>query len=194
MAAKTVTANTTVNHWAPRLRRVPVVLLLCAVLLGLWGLSLPGPGRVLCDRAAPGQVYCQAIWPRPWAWLPRAQRFALQEIAIDSELCDKTPRGGVRFCHRLTLLGPGRQLTLPEVRTPLSATALSDQLHRFMAGEGSPQLAWSGDRPLLPWRTPVIALLLATASWALWDVRWPPIPPTPLALDGAADAATTTKD
>ncbi|PSN13378.1 hypothetical protein C7293_16170 [filamentous cyanobacterium CCT1] len=131
---------------------------------------------------------------RPWAWLPRAQGFALQEIAIASDLCDNTPRGGVRFCHRLTLLGPGRQLTLPEVRTPLSAAALSDQLHRFMAGEGSPQLAWSGDRPLFPWRTPAIALLLMAATWALWDVHWPPLLPSTLALDGAEGETITTKD
>lgn len=184
----------TVNSWASRLRRVPVVLLLCTALLGLWSLSLPGPSSVLCDRAAPGQVYCQAIRSRPWAWLPRAQGFALQEIAIASELCDNTPRGGVRFCHRLTLLGPRQQLTLPEVRTPLSATALSDQLHRFMAGEGSPQLVWSGDRPMLPWRTPAIALLLAAATWALWDVRCLPMSHSPLALDGATDKTITTKD
>ncbi|PSR13724.1 hypothetical protein C8255_24995 [filamentous cyanobacterium CCP3] len=131
---------------------------------------------------------------RPWAWLSPNQGFALQEIAIASDLCDNTPRGGVRFCHRLTLLGAGRQLTLPEVRTPLSASALSDQLHRFMAGEGSSQLAWSGDRPLLPWRTPAIVLLLMAATWALWDVRWPPLPPSPLALDGAEEATITTKD
>ncbi|MGB3309563.1 MAG: hypothetical protein WBG32_21685 [Nodosilinea sp.] len=186
-------AKTAIDHWAPRLRRVPVVVVICAALLGLWGTHVPGPSSVVCDRAAPGQVYCQAIRPRAWAWLP-PQSFALQDIAMASDLCDNTPRGGVRFCHRLTLLGPGRQITLPELRTPLSATALSDQLHRFMAGEGSPQLVWSGDRSLLPWRTPAIALLLSAATWALWDVRWPPVPQSPLALDGAADAAVTTKD
>ncbi|MGG6238363.1 hypothetical protein ACQ4N7_06950 [Nodosilinea sp. AN01ver1] len=184
----------TVNPWTLRLRRVPVVLLLCTALLGLWGRSLPGPSSVLCDRAAPGQVYCQAIRSQPWAWLPRDQGFALQDFAMASELCDNTPRGGVRFCHRLTLLGTGRQLTLPEVRTPLSATALSEQLHRFMAGEGSPQLVWSGDRPMFPWRTLAIALLLVAATWALWDVRWPPLPPSPLALDGAKGETMTTKD
>lgn len=182
--------ETTTVSGLPRLR-VPVVLLLCAGLLGLWGMSLPGPSSVVCNRAAPNQVYCQAVPAQPW--FPHRPGFALQDIAITSELCDKTPRGGVRFCHRLTLLGAGRQVTLPEVRSPLSAAALSEQLHRFMAGEGSPQLIWSGDRPLVPWRTPAIALLLTVATWALWDVRWPPLPPSPLAMDGAPERTTDKK-
>jgi hypothetical protein len=175
-----------IEKWGPRLRRVPVVVLIAVLLVGLWGLRMPGPRGVVCDRAAPDQVYCRATRPRPWAWLPQATRpFRLHDIAITSELCDNTPRGGVRFCHRLTLLGPGRQVTLPEVRTPLSGTALSDQLHRFIAGEGSPQLIWSSNPRWLPWRTLAIALLLLIANWALWDIRWPPAPPSPLAMDGS---------
>jgi hypothetical protein len=104
---------------------------------------------------------------------------------MTSELCDNNPRGGVRFCHRLTLLGLGQQATLAEVRTPLSATALRDQIQRFIAGEGGPQLIWSSSPLWLPGRTVAIAMLLAIATWALWDLRWPPIPPSPLALDGA---------
>ena len=44
--------ETTTVSGLPRLR-VPVVLLLCAGLLGLWGMSLPGPRSVVCNRAAP---------------------------------------------------------------------------------------------------------------------------------------------
>ncbi|MGB3136497.1 MAG: hypothetical protein WBB18_06815 [Nodosilinea sp.] len=173
------------ENWASGLRRVPLVLLLCAGLLGLWAVSLPGPSSAVCVRAAPDQVYCQAIWPQPWAWLPLPPRFTLQTVAITSELCDRSPRGGVRFCHRLTLLGSDGQVTLPEVRTPVPAAVIEDHLHRFIAGEGSPQLSWSGRPPRL-WRTAAIALLLLTAVWALWDVRWPPISPSSLAMDGAA--------
>ncbi|PZV19280.1 MAG: hypothetical protein DCF21_07585 [Leptolyngbya sp.] len=176
--------KTAAEKWAPSLRRVPVVVLISALLLGLWGLRMPGPLGVVCDRAAPGQVYCQTTLPSPWAWLP-SRTFALQNFTITSDLCDNNPQGGVRFCHRLTLLGAGRQVTLPEVRTPLSARAITDQLRQFIAGEGSPQLIWSSTTRWLPWRTLTIALLLVVASWALWDLRWPPVAPTPLAMDGA---------
>lgn len=177
--------KTAVEKWAPSLRRVPVVVLISALLLGLWGLRMPGPRGVVCDRAAPGQVYCQATLPSPWAWLP-SRTFALQKFTITSDLCDNNPQGGVRFCHRLTLLGVGQQVTLPELRTPLSARAITEQLHQFIAGEGGPQLIWSSTTRWLPWRTLTIALLLAVANWALWDLRWPPLPPSPLAMDGAA--------
>jgi hypothetical protein len=174
-----------------QVRRVPLVLVLCTLLLGIWGLRPPSPQGVMCDRISPGQVICQATLPRPWVWLPPVpftpRPFALQDIALSSTLCDNSPRGGVRFCHRLTLLGTGRPVTLPEVRTPLSAAALSDQLQRFMAGEGAPQLHWSSPAPEVPWRTLAIALLLAVATWALWDVRWPPTQPSPLAQDGAEE-------
>ncbi|WOD39477.1 hypothetical protein [Nodosilinea sp. E11] len=174
-----------IENWGPRLRRIPVVVILGALLVGLWGLSAPAPQGVVCDRAAPGQVYCQASLPRPWAWWPQSQRaFALEDVALTSELCDNTPRGGVRFCHRLTLRGAEHQVTLSEVRTPLSAAALRDQLHRYIAGEGSPQLIWSSSSLGLPWRTLAITLLLAIATWALWDIRWPPLRPLPQALDG----------
>ncbi len=181
------------DSWRSKLRRVPIVMLLCVALLGLWGVSRPGPRAVVCDsprqpvsdhRAAPGQVYCQATLPPPWAWLP-SQRFLLDDIAITSELCDNDPRGGVRFCHRITLLGREQQVTLPEVRTPLSAATLKEQLRQFMVGEGGPSLSCSSATGDIPWRSLIIALLLAIASWALWDVRWPPLPPSSLARDGA---------
>lgn len=183
------------DSWRSKLRRVPIVLLIGVALLGLWGMSRPGPRAVVCDRTAPGQVYCRATLPPPWAWLPNPS-FLLDDMAMTSELCDNTPRGGVRFCHRITLLGREHQVTLPEVRTPLSAATLREQLRQFIAGEGSPRLSWSSATGGIPWRSLVIALLLAIASWALWDVRWPPLAPSPLALDGALPARRTsdTKD
>lgn len=191
------------GNWTLKLRQIPVVVVLCLMLLGLWSVSLPDPSTVVCDgpqgpasdhRAAPSPVYCRATLPPPWAWLPN-QSFLLEDVAITSELCDNNPHGGVRFCHRLTLLGPDRQITLPEVRTPLSAAALREQLRQFMAGEGSPRLIWSSPGRV-PWRTLSIGLLLLLASWGLWDVRWPPVVPSSLALDGAVPTrrAIDTKD
>jgi hypothetical protein len=177
------------EQWQAHLRRVPLVLLLCGLLLGLEGLRGVAPSGVRCDRTAPGQVTCQTLLPAPWAWLP-ASPLPLEDMAITSRLCDNTPRGGVRFCHRLTLLGPGRSITLPEVRTPLAAAALTDQLQRFIAGEGSPQIQWSRPSPGVPWRSLGLGLLLAIAAWALWDVRWPPLAPSPLALDGSPKKPT----
>ncbi|MBD1876581.1 hypothetical protein H6F75_24135 [Nodosilinea sp. FACHB-131] len=183
------------GNWGLRLRQIPVVAVLCLVLLGLWGVSRPAPSTVVCDRAAPSQVYCRATLPLPWAWLP-SRSFLLDDVAMTSELCDNNPHGGVRFCHRLTLLGADYQITLPEVRTPLAAAALREQLRQFVAGEGSPRLSWSSPGSGVPWRTLVIGSLLVVASWALWDVRWPPVAPSPLALDGAVPAhrAIDTKD
>lgn len=178
------------DRWGSRLRRVPVVMVLCGLLLGLWGLRMPGPSGVVCDRSGeptaalgdtPRPVYCQVQWPRPWAWRPQGERtFQLHDVAITSELCDRTPRGGVRFCHHITLVGmtlagAGRQVTLPEFRAPLSGAVLTDQLQGFIAGEGSAHLSWRGD-PALPLRFLTVILLLAVAIWGLWEVRWPPIP------------------
>ncbi len=173
------------DQWSARLRRVPLALVVGGLLLGLWMVRLPGPSGVVCDRMAPSQVVCQATLPRPWAWLPQSSGpLQLQDVTITSDLCDNNPRGGVRFCHRLTLLGQGQALTLPEIRTPLSGAVLTDQIKRFMAGEGASRLSWSGPSQGWPRMTLAIALLLAVATWGLWDLRWPPAPAPWPALDG----------
>ena len=173
------------NQWRARLRRVPLALVVGGLLLGLWLVRLPGPSGVLCDRMASGEVVCQATLPRPWAWLPQSSgSLQLRGVTITSDLCDNDPLGGVRFCHRLTLLGQGQALTLPEIRTPLSGAVITDQIDRFMAGEGASRLSWSGPAQGWPLMTLVIALLLAVATWGLWDLRWPPAPAPWPAPDG----------
>ncbi|NJL45086.1 MAG: hypothetical protein HC922_03700 [Leptolyngbyaceae cyanobacterium SM2_3_12] len=174
------------------LRRLPVVAVLCGLVFLIYGLGLTGRLAVICDRAAPNQVQCQVTQPRLFTWLPPStQLFQLQDVTIASELCDNNPRGGVRYCHRLTLVGTHEQHTLPEVRTPLSATTLLENLRGFIAGEGSPRMAWSTPTTLPNQaRTGAIGLLLLVTTWGLWDLRWPPHPASFLEMDGAAEPET----
>lgn len=188
-------------------RRIPVVAVLCmATFLG-YGIS-PSPVMAVVCTASPASIAdlgsaeslsalardglardsatCQVSRSRRFGWLPsQTQTFALQDVAIASRLCDNNPRGGVRFCHRVTLLGNRASVTLPDVRTPLTAATLMDSLRNFMAGQGSPQLTWSTPHRLRQWlSTMVLGLLLAIAAWGLWPIQWPPERRSPLALDG----------
>lgn len=184
------------SHALAGLRRVPWVGVLCALMFLVYGLGPTGQPAVICDRAAPNQVQCQVSQPRLFSGLPAStHRLQLQDVSITSELCDNNPRGGVRFCHRLTLLGDHQQYTLAEVRTPLSAATLLENLRGFMAGEGSSRLAWSAAPTLTSqFRTGAIGLLLLMATWGLWDLRWPPRPASPLEMDGAGAREPETID
>lgn len=189
-------------------RRIPVVALMCAVVFLVYGVlpspvmavvcqapaqTMPAPGRTTQEpgMSAMGNqmddsAQCQVRRSRHFGWLPaQTQTFDLRNVAIASRLCDNTPRGGVRFCHRLTLLGDRDRVTLPEIRTPLTAAALTDTLHSFMAGQGSSQLTWSTPHRLWQWlSTLILGLLVAIAAWGLWPIQWPSQRPSSLALDG----------
>ncbi|HIK43706.1 MAG TPA: hypothetical protein IGR64_02345 [Leptolyngbyaceae cyanobacterium M65_K2018_010] len=178
-------------------RSVPIVAIGCALIFLAYGLG-GGPGlAVVCDGPQGDPVdtipeqfpHCRVSQWRRLGGLPALTRdFYLEDVEIVSHLCDNTPRGGVRFCHRLTLLGDPGSVTLAEIRTPLTAQSLVDGLQNFIAGEGSDRLAWTTPRP---WRghltTAIIGLLLAITAWGWWEVRWPAEPPSPLAVDGEAE-------
>lgn len=191
------------------LRRIPVVAVLCILMFLGYGV-FPSPGMAVVCTAPPSRLApmaaedasnlvsdaaegerttCQVSRSRRFGWLPpQTQTFALADVEIASRLCDNTPRGGVRFCHRLTLLGDHTSVTLPEVRTPLTATTLTDSLHSFMLGQGSPQLTWSTPHRLRQGlSTMVLGLLLAVAAWGLWPIQWPSQRLASLALDGDDD-------
>ena len=176
--------------------RIPVVAVFCAAVFIVYGLVSTAQESVTCSRLSPGQVQCQVARSLLFGRLPTTTtQFHLRDIAIDSTMCDNTPRGGVRFCHRVTLLGnqPGANeqsrpmaQPLPEMRTPLSATTVRDQFLRFINGEGEKHLTFTLTEQLATHiRTGVLGLLLAIAAWGFWDIQWPPVQISPLAMDGA---------
>ncbi|MGF1570056.1 MAG: hypothetical protein ACFCVD_18630 [Nodosilinea sp.] len=175
--------------------RIPVVAVVGTLLLIAYSLGATATQTVSCQRLAPGQVYCQVTQARPLSGvLAPAQPFQLQDMTISSELCDNTPQGGVRFCHRLTLLGDQGSVTLPEVRTPLSAATVIENLRSFIAGEGGTSLVWATPKDVAnPLRMFAIGILFTIAAWGFWDVRWPPLPTSPLAIDGTGDLGTHSK-
>ncbi len=176
--------------------RIPVVAVVCAAVFTVFGLTSTAQQSITCDRLAPGQVQCQVARSLLFGILPTTTtQFWLQDIAIDSTMCDNTPRGGVRFCHQVTLLGnqpetDGRSRSLsqplPQMRTPLSAATVRDQFLRFIKGEGEKRLTFAVTGQLAAYiRTGILGLLLAIAAWGFWDIQWPPVQVSPLAMDGA---------
>jgi hypothetical protein len=176
--------------------RIPVVAVVCAAFFLVYGLRSTGQQDITCNRLAPGQVQCQVVRSLFFGWLPTTTtQFLLQDLTIDSTICDNTPRGGVRFCHHVTLLGedlsphaqgrPASQL-LPEMRTPLSAITVKDKFRNFIQGDGTDKLTFEVTaQPSSYLRTGVLGLLLGIVAWGFWDIQWPPVRVSALAMDGA---------
>jgi hypothetical protein len=186
--------------------RIPVVAVLCALMFLGYGLGASPEIAVVCEAAQVSDTssakagerifpHCQVRQERRLSGLPAVTiGFNLQDTAITSSLCDNTPRGGVRFCHRLTLIGDQATVTLPEIRTPLPATTLTDRLRRFIADQGSSDTSEPVTDRRLSWTTPhslanqlstvAIGVLLSVTAWGLWDIKWPPLDPSPLSSDG----------
>jgi hypothetical protein len=167
-------------------QRLPVVALVCLLIFALYAAS-PGEAiNVHCYAPQATVAHCQVNQGRRLGWLPqRATEFDWLDFTLDSRLCDNTPRGGVRFCHRLTLMSANRHLTLPELRTPLSADNIVQSLTRFQSGQGPTDLTWSAPQPWLETlQTFTLALLLTITAWGFGFWRWLP---KPLALGDSDD-------
>ncbi|MEB3289580.1 MAG: hypothetical protein VKI82_06665 [Leptolyngbya sp.] len=139
-------------------------------MFSLYGAS---PGQAItvhCQAPGPSSpvAHCQVDQGRRLVGLPAQHRdLTWATFTLTSTLCDNTPQGGVRFCHRLTLLGTP-PLVLPEWRTPLTAAAVSQRLRQFLAGQGPDTLTWITPRPPLePLQTVLLALLLTVTTWGL---------------------------
>lgn len=180
-------------------RRIPVVAVLCALVFAFYGAS-PGPGISVSCQAPQAEdlaPHCQVQRSRRLGWLPHQRAdFLWTDLTLTSRLCDNDPRGGVRFCHRLTLIGPTQQVTLPELRTPLSAAGVTQQLNRFMAGQGRSDLTWSAAPTGLDHFTTLsLALLLSLTAWGLSPWPWPLAPALPMdGVEDLRDAKKSKKD
>ncbi|QQE64481.1 hypothetical protein GFS31_11620 [Leptolyngbya sp. BL0902] len=157
----------------PRLAGVVVV---CVLLFCLYGAS---PGKALrlhCpapSAGAPAVAHCQLERGRRLGWLP-AQHTTLDwtDFTLASRLCDNIPQGGVRFCHRLTLVGAQQHLTLSEWQTPLTPDAVVQGLRSFLSGQGQEAFDWQTPRPFSETlQTLALGLLLAITTWGLGPAR-----------------------
>jgi len=160
-----------------------------------YGLGTTGQRLISCSRLAPDQVQCQVSHSLLFGWLPLTTTyFSLQDVTIESTICDNTPRGGVRFCHQVTLLGDGLKpdlgiyrttQALPEMRTPLSTATVQDQFQHFIHDRGQDTLTFEITGNWSTYlRTGGVGMLLAIVAWGFWDVQWPSAKISPLALDG----------
>lgn len=179
------------------MRQIPVVALLCVLVFSLYGVS---PGEAISVRCRlphsstlSSAPHCQVEQGRKLGWLPkRATEFDWLDMTLTSHLCDKTPRGGVRFCHQLTLVGERRRITLPEWRSPLTAEVIDRELNQFVTGKSQTTLAWSTPpSPLETCQTLALAVLLSMTAWGWGAWRWPRAKPLP--LDGLDDLSLPPK-
>ena len=176
-------------------RRIPVVAVLCALVFILYGAS-PSPGISVSCQAPQAEdlaPHCQVQRSRRLGWLPKQTAdFTWVDFSLTSSLCDNDPRGGGRFCHRLTLIGTDQEVTLPDLRTPLPAAGVTQQLTRFMAGQEHSDLTWSQSQTGRDHLTTFgLALLLSLTAWGFGFWRWPASSALP--MDGIEDLSLAKK-
>lgn len=156
--------------------RLPMVAWICAGVFLLYLLLATGQQVIQCDRTPTGDRQCQSrqsLLLGQITWF--SQRFELKGIDLESDLCDNTPRGGVRFCHHLTLVAEDRSYPLPMFRSPLSSATIRESFDRLQAGDYPQGLTFQATRrSLVAWRIDLMALLLMIVAWGFWDWGLPP--------------------
>lgn len=168
----------------PSLRQwnLPIVAIACLGCFILYVLLTTGYQSLTCERLAPGSVQCEASHTYLFGAFNRTDaRFSLEDVTVASELSDRTPRGGVRFRHALTLEGRDSQFAPDAFQSPLSGAAIKAQILAFIGGEGPLVMTFerSAQGPALA-RCGLMALLLSVVAWGFWHIRWPRSPaPTP---------------
>lgn len=159
----------------PRWLSIPIVGVACLLVFLAYVLLTTGYQSLTCERFAPGSVQCEAIDTYLFGFIAQPQQqFQLQTVEVTSELSDRTPRGGVRFRHTLTLKGDTGEFASDPFQSPLSGAAIKQQVQSFMAGEGPLLLTFQHSTSVATlFRSGALALLLSIVAWSFWDIRWP---------------------
>lgn len=152
-----------------RVRSQRWLLLICVVVFGLYGLLTTGSHRLSCDRSDAGQVLCHDRHTLLFGQITaQDHQFIPQDIQVNAVISDATPRGGVRFTHRIVLISAEEPVMADPIVSPLSAAEVSTRLRRYLQGEGPTHLDLGTDRtgPALV-RSLLLAGLLAVVVWGL---------------------------
>lgn len=145
------------------------LLLICVVVFSLYGLLTTGSHRVSCDRSPSGQVLCHDRHTLLFGQIPYQDRqFSPEDVQVNAVISDATPRGGVRFTHRIILVGAGEPVMADPIVSPLSAAEVSTRLRRYLQGDGPTHLDLGTDRTGTALvRSLLLAGLLAVVVWGL---------------------------
>lgn len=158
---------------------LPIIAVVCIVLFLGYMLLTTGYKSLTCERVAPGSIQCESTDSYLFGLVTRAhQSFDLEDVQVESELRDRTPRGGVRFDHTVTLWGKGHSFASDPFRSPLSRAAIREQLQSFIEGKGPLVLNFQHSPQVFALiRSGLLAILFSIVTWSFWDIRWPPMPP-----------------
>ncbi|MBE9078863.1 hypothetical protein IQ241_16450 [Romeria aff. gracilis LEGE 07310] len=158
---------------------LPIIAIACVALFLGYVLFTTGYKSLTCERLIPGSVQCESTDSYLFGLVTRGrQSFDLKDVQVESELRDRTPRGGVRFSHTITLWGEGRSFSSDPFRSPLSRAAIREQLQSFIEGKGPLILNFQHSPQVFALiRSGLLAILLGIVAWSFWDIRWPPNPP-----------------
>lgn len=163
---------------SPASIQIPVVAVACLAVFLSYVLFTTGYQSLTCERFAPGSVQCESVSNYLFGLVTRTQQvFRPEAVEVKSELRDRTPRGGVRFRHTVVLQGQAASFSSNAFRSPLSSSAIRDQVQAFIHGDGPQVLTFQRSAQVAAVaHSSLLALLLSVVAWGFWDVRWPPRP------------------